>query len=209
MISHKHRVIFVHIPKTAGQSIEHVFLSENGLAWGQRAALLLRQNRDPAAGPERLAHLFACEYVSCGHMAADDFSKYFKFAVIRDPLARLASAYRFRHHSLGISFRQFVEEQLITEPLDLFSGRSRHIFPQSCFVCGGDGNVLVDKLIIFERLADEWPELSRTIFGRSLPLPLINVSPGPRDSLYDPYTRSVARAYYQRDFGLLDCLSRL
>ncbi len=33
MISHQHKCILVHVPKTAGQSIEHVFLDLHGLTW--------------------------------------------------------------------------------------------------------------------------------------------------------------------------------
>ena len=66
MISHRHRCVFVHIPKVAGQSIEHVFLGWNGLNWKGRAPLLLRPNEDPRKGPPRLAHLRAQDYVPDG-----------------------------------------------------------------------------------------------------------------------------------------------
>ena len=38
MISDKYKCIFVHIPKVAGQSIEHVFLDLHGLTWETRNA---------------------------------------------------------------------------------------------------------------------------------------------------------------------------
>ena len=46
MISHKHKTIFVHIPKTGGQSVESVFIEDEGLTWDTRAPLLLRRNDD-------------------------------------------------------------------------------------------------------------------------------------------------------------------
>ena len=61
MISHRHQCVFVHVPKTAGISIEHVFLAQYGLTWDERAPLLLRFNPDPALGPERLGHLTATD----------------------------------------------------------------------------------------------------------------------------------------------------
>lgn len=64
MICHPYRCVFVHVPKTAGMSIEHVFLGLQGLTWEKRSALLLRHNDDPAKGPPRLSHLKASEYVS-------------------------------------------------------------------------------------------------------------------------------------------------
>jgi len=42
MISHKHKTVFVHIPKVAGQSVEQMYLADLGLNWSERAVLLLR-----------------------------------------------------------------------------------------------------------------------------------------------------------------------
>ena len=63
MISHHQKCVFVHIPKNAGQSIEHVFINLLELTWETRAPLLLRRNEHPELGPLRLAHLKAEEYV--------------------------------------------------------------------------------------------------------------------------------------------------
>ena len=97
MICHDFRTIFVHVPKTAGQSVEMVFLNKLNLTWEQRAPLLLRPNSDPAKGPPRLAHLYASEYVSCGHISDEDFARYFKFSVVRNPWARAVSVYKFSY----------------------------------------------------------------------------------------------------------------
>jgi hypothetical protein len=59
MISHPHRCIFVHIPKTAGNSVNRVF----GVDW---------QNHKDLAR-------YAAE------LPPDIFSTYFKFAIVRNP----------------------------------------------------------------------------------------------------------------------------
>ena len=59
MISIKHKTIFIHIPKCAGQSIEYLFLKDLGINWDQRINLLLRSKKFNERGPERLAHLYA------------------------------------------------------------------------------------------------------------------------------------------------------
>lgn len=91
MISHKHKTIFVHVPKCAGQSIEKAFLADLGLDWSSRGPLLLRKNREPAVGPLRLAHLEASEYVKYHYLSEELFTQYYKFAVVRDPYARVVS----------------------------------------------------------------------------------------------------------------------
>ena len=85
MYSPKFKTIFVHIPKTGGQSIEHVFFAEHGLTWDTRAPLLMRVKEKGEQGPKRLAHLLAREYVEFGYVAAEDFAAGFKFTVVRNP----------------------------------------------------------------------------------------------------------------------------
>jgi len=57
MICAQYRCLFVHVPKTAGMSIDQVFLELVGLTWKTRAPLLLGGNDDPKLGPPRLEHL--------------------------------------------------------------------------------------------------------------------------------------------------------
>ena len=96
MISHIHKVIFVHIPKCAGQSVERMFLKDLGLCWDNRASLLLRPKLVSELGPERLAHLFAIEYEKFGFIESSKFQQYFKFAFVRDPIDRILSELNYR-----------------------------------------------------------------------------------------------------------------
>src|SRR4051794_30841719 len=105
MLSHQHQTIFIHISKCAGQSVENAFLADVGLTWETRAPLLLRANGDPRLGPPRLAHLPAADYVACGHVDAQTFERYFKFAIVRDPWSRAISLYR--HLQLNMPFAGF------------------------------------------------------------------------------------------------------
>ena len=68
MISIKHKIIFIHIPKCAGISIENIFLRDLGLSWKERHPLLLRPRKVNEKGPERLAHLYAEEYFKFGYI---------------------------------------------------------------------------------------------------------------------------------------------
>jgi hypothetical protein len=198
MLSVRFNTIFVHVPKTAGQSIERVFLAQHGLDWDNRAALLLCANRDPARGPARLAHLYAREYVSCGHVSETDFSRHFKFAVVRNPYARLVSQFRFRYQD-KLDFRAFVERLGAGE----YDDRTRHMASQANFVLGDDGALAVDEILRFEELPAAFAPVSRRVFGFEQPLPHVNRSRGldPTDS-FDNNLRRIVFRRYERDFDL-------
>jgi hypothetical protein len=100
MLCHHDRCIFVHVPKTAGQSIEHVFLDRVGLTWETRAPLLLRPNDQPRLGPPRLAHLKAREYVACKYVTPEQFAGYFN----EESIAGVARLYQSDLDRFGYRF---------------------------------------------------------------------------------------------------------
>jgi len=195
MYSDKFKTIFVHIPKTGGQSIEHVFLAEHGLTWKTRAALLLRVSEDEEQGPKRLAHLFAREYVPYGYVTASDFAASFKFAVVRNPYDRAVSRYRFKHGAKR-SFRDYVTA-LERETLP------RHDERQSDFVLDDSGKLMVDAILRFENLAEDFAGVSERIFGRAIDLPHENKSKAEMPAETDAIDlRRILYRKYERDFDL-------
>jgi hypothetical protein len=176
MLSHRFQTIFVHVPKAAGQSIATVFLDQHGLNWQQRGELLMRPNRDRRLGPRHLAHLYAREYVGCGHVSPETFARYFKFAVVRNPYERTLSEYRFRIRDSAVPLVDFLNGL----PDDDWFDSARHLAPQTEFLLGSDGRLLVDRVIRYENLEREVPDVFRRIFGSSLSLPRVNESSGPR-----------------------------
>ncbi len=188
--------VFVHIPKTGGQSIEHVFLARLGLTWQDRAAILMRQRGPGEPGPTRLAHLFAREYVEFGYLSADVFADAFKFTVVRNPYDRALSQYRYRTRNRPATFESFIA--LLAE-----NDESRHLMPQADFVLDNSGQPLVDRIIRFEQLADEFAEMSKRIFGKRVELEHHNKSPdaiGPE--ALDTATRRIIHKRYEQDFDL-------
>ncbi len=200
MLSRDYRTIFVHIPKTGGQSVETVFLRVHGLTWEKRAPLLLRPNADPLKGPRRLAHLYASEYCSLGHVSRADFESFFKFAVVRNPWARSVSSYKFAVQSQGIAFDRFVRETVL-ERRPLPGLDSRQVDAQTLYVQGERGDLLVDEILKYENLTAGFAEISRRIFGREEKLPAVNVSPDRRDyrTFYDDETAEIVARTYAAD----------
>jgi hypothetical protein len=174
MIDRKHDAIFVHVPKTGGQSVEKVLLELNGLKWEERAPMLLRKNADPAVGPERLAHITAAEYVSLGHVTREDFDRMFKFAFVRNPWSRMVSAYLYRDLEHDMSFARFVEQFLDYD--DRFLNDTRHAMPQAEYLYDEEGTLLVDFVGRFERIAADFAEATEQMGLGRLDLPHKNKS---------------------------------
>jgi hypothetical protein len=98
MFSDRYNALYVHIPKTGGQSIEHVFVTMHGLKWKNRESLLLRENDEPGGrAPRHLAHLYASEYRDRGYLTAERFACALKFATIRNPYDRARSEFKYRN----------------------------------------------------------------------------------------------------------------
>jgi hypothetical protein len=163
----------VHVPKTAGISVEHVFLNLMGLTWETRAPLLLRHNDDPTRGPPRLSHLTAAEYVSLGYLTQQDFDAYFKFSFVRNPWDRLVSEYRYRGYPVRVDFKTFVFEHL---PERQFSDLYTHIVPQYDFLHDEGGKLLVDFVGRYESLQADFDVVCSRLGLPATPLPHVNGS---------------------------------
>lgn len=112
MVSHKHKCIFVHVPKAAGTSIERAFMEDLGLDMDNRHALLLGASTNISVGPRRVSHLTAAEYVDLYFVSQEIFDAYFKFAIVRNPIDRLYSTYKYKRFIDYLSFDDFIKLKL-------------------------------------------------------------------------------------------------
>ncbi len=180
--------LFIHIPKTAGQSIEQCFLQFLNIPWEYRHTLLLRPNHDPAKGPPILAHLTAKEYLSYGYISPQEFTKYFKFSFVRNPWERLVSEYNWRGHYNKYTFKYWLKKAF---PKPGWTDVWRHVMPQYEYLFDADKTCLVDFIGRFERLEHDF-ELIRNRINRQLPdLSHVNQSSGKRL----PETRSLVMRF--------------
>ncbi len=172
MISHHHECIFVHIPRTAGQSVEHYFLDRLGLDWRRRAPLLLRPNDIPELGPPRLAHLKAMEYVRYRYITREQFDRYFKFTFVRNPWDRLVSIYKHLNMHHVCDFKTFVMGKLRDGTY-----RRKHywfICPQQEYLCDDNGELCMDFVGRFEQLQGDFMQVGRKLGMESASLPHVN-----------------------------------
>ncbi len=154
MVCLEYNCLFVHVPKTAGQSIEQFFMDRLGLDWAtDRERLLLQANDDPAKGTEKLAHLSAAEYVRCGHVSQAEYDRLYSFSFVRNPYQRLVSEYLYRNYFHHRSFADFVLNKL---PQPGWDDKYRHVMPQYDMLHGPDGQLLVDFVGRFENLQTDF-----------------------------------------------------
>lgn len=224
MICREFSCLFVHIPKTAGQSIEQFFLDQLGMPRNSdRNQLLLGNNPDPNKGTEKLSHLSAAEYTHCGYIEAVEFDRLFKFSFVRNPWERIVSEYRYRNYFHHRSFRDFLRYRL---PAPGWDDRYRHIMPQYDMLHDQDGKLLVDFLGRFETLAQDFARVCKQLGMDCSELPHRNPSDKRSRNLkrtlrnwlyfngenskenylefYDDETASIVGKLYQKDLEAFD-----
>lgn len=219
MICREYQCLFVHVPKTAGQSVEQFFMDRMGLDWdNDRAQVLLGDNPDRTRGTQKLAHLSADEYVRCGFLTRAEFEGAYKFSFVRNPYSRLVSEYLYRNYFDHRSFRDFVLNKL---PQPGWDDRYRHVMPQYDMLHDGDDRLLVDFVGRFESLQSDFDRICAHLGIEDSELPHRNASDKRsrnfkrrlRNALfrngenqkrhytefYDDETRAAVSAYYRRD----------
>lgn len=194
MISFAHRTVFIHVPKCGGQSVELAFLDHLGLSWQNRGALLLGRKPAQWGGQNRhLAHLKAEEYLRFGYITPLMWSQFFTFAVVRNPFARVASAFHYLDPA---------RESLEAFALSLDSKRNGFLDPAWHYVRGEDGRPLVSAWYRLEDLGDNWPAIAaRARLGRA-PLPHRNAGGEKRrEAVWTPAAIDAVQEVYAEDFN--------
>jgi hypothetical protein len=153
LISQRHKTIFVHIPKCGGQSLEHMFLSDLGLAWKDKSKLLMRRRKSAEQGPPKLGHLIASDYVACGYIDAEEFESYYKFSIVRNPHNRLLSAYNYLGFRDLVSFSYFVNT-IVVNNLKNKDSWFWFLRPQVDFILDKNKQLLVNQIFKIENLAE-------------------------------------------------------
>ena len=196
MYCEKFNILFVHIPKTGGQSITQYFLGLEWIPWEQRERYFLRINADPREGPPQTAHFTIDEYYNSDLLPPGVAKGATKFSIVRNPWARLWSEYNFQWKSICSwdDFFDFFPGKIID---DHATGRDalRHIKPQIEFI---DEDV---QILMFESLKDEFSAFCDQHQLPNLGLPHLNQvsdSVNYRDA-YDEKKKAAVAAFYEQD----------
>lgn len=185
------KCIFVHIPKTGGQSIS-ALLREVGV-------------RRLADGDIELEHITVTMI-----QKRIQYDNFFKFTVVRDPVDRMMSEYRFSKqnnyrpyllNSQDLSFNRFVQAVANLDLSGMTHAMANHLYPQTSFIYDGD-RLLVDYVIRFENLNEGMSVVSERLGGLP-PLEHLNAS-RPEEIECDESSLELIYKMYAEDYRLLD-----
>jgi hypothetical protein len=207
-ISHKYRAIFIHIQKTGGNSISHLF---------ERLDPELVQELPPAPGTLRLKHRFAGDLQAM--VSAEVFAHYTKFSVVRNPYDRLRSWYsmfKYQKTDSGITPGAMPNADRLGDAvyaevapyLGSFEGflampneglLERFFYNQLDYLTV-DGALAVDKVLRFESLGQDFDALAKQL-GVAASLPHLNKSSAGQDyrKAYTEAGRQLVARRFQRD----------
>lgn len=148
MISHKHKCIFIHIPKCAGSSVEKSLMGKQYVKWDEHNKIWVQH-----ATAQQVKKLY-CQ----------DYEDYFSFAFVRNPWDRAVSDYFWIKKDLKIkdTFKNFLllENNFNTPKLSYphlnSFGRGDHVLAQSDFILNSRGEQIVNFIGKFENLQQDF-----------------------------------------------------
>ena len=204
MISHKHKYIYIHIPKTGGNSVEAALLENIGIPPE-------RCNDEGLTKAERQEYRIWYTHgeIDVQHRKLGQYKKwrereYFTFSFVRNPWDRYVSEYFYiyEHHDnreefrqLFPTFRDFVMEDALSNWCYY-----AHDFQQIEFILNANEHKLVDFIGKCETLQDDFDHVCRKLNLGHMKLPRTNQTAHTHYSTYYDYeTKMVTAKKYKAD----------
>ncbi|MFM1887605.1 MAG: hypothetical protein RL026_2762 [Pseudomonadota bacterium] len=157
ILSHRHRLAFIAIPKSASHSIRFALRDQLGPEDEEQVALFVQRRIDhPVFAADGHGHQTARQVRDA--LGEARWPQYCSFAVLRNPWERFVScvAFMMRNNGWFADDPQGAMRRVLESPQQL----SRvHYWPQSRFVCDDDGQVMVTRLLRAEQLQAGFDEL--------------------------------------------------
>lgn len=212
MISHKHRCIFIHIPKTGGASIEHIIWpskkdkTELNLWMGFTSKY---SNKYQTGG---LQHLLASQVKK--EVGDNTFDNYFKFTIVRNPWDKAISQYTYMKKREDLrSFIGMKKDDCFKKYLSLISTKNHVQWEnQSKFILDMNQNIMVDYIGRFETFEHDVYEILHKIKMRSniLGIKIIKIPHRNKSDrshyreYYDRESQEIVNYLYKQDIELFD-----
>lgn len=199
MISHKHKYIFVHIPKCAGTSTEKALLNYEGIEIDLNDKFYLNST------PESIKKEYLLDYPL--HSYSQHFylnqykqslaSAYYCFTFVRNPWDLMVSEYFYilKNYEINFSFEEFIETGGNVKELKWFVEKGHHLLPQVNFL-----NENINFIGKFENLQDDFNAICDAIKIPRTDLPCCNpTNHNHYTTYYDNSTRDIIAKRYKED----------
>jgi hypothetical protein len=157
IISHRHRLVFIAVPKSASHSIRFALRDQLGPIDEEQVSLFVRRRIDhPVFAAMEHGHQLAREVRDA--LGAERWSAYRSFAVVRNPWERFVSyvAFMMRHNGSFEREPRGAMRRVLANPQNQ---SAVHYRPQSDFVTDETGRQIVTRLCRAERLQADFDEL--------------------------------------------------
>ena len=183
---HQHKLLFIHIPKTGGTSVETKFnvIRKNELYEEK----IKEVDGILFAKQHWLPYLIEKEF-------PEKFKQYKKFCIVRNPYTRVISEYFYQYPSQRVSFNNFVLKQLNTNERD-------HYLPQHLYF----ENIEYDYVLRTETLNEDFKKMSKD-FPFDGEIKRINqrgCGSENRMNLLTPETIKKINSLYEKDFKMFE-----
>ena len=159
MISHKHKFIFIHIPRTGGTTIEHMLknyqegnlIEQGGGIWvpDEATQLKILKVYPDFNFKNDSKHMTANQWKL---VLGDDYQNYYKFTIVRNPFDKCLSIKKFLSNHLDV---RKMEKWLIK---------------QDMFIEDKDGNIIIDDIFYHENIKEVYGKICKKLHIEEKPL---------------------------------------
>jgi hypothetical protein len=228
-VDRKKKILFIHIPKTGGGSIEKAmglwgfnnagsnFINQVTL-YGYISVNYKNRNvfRSETKVNNWLSHWYCFRNLLLGKTSLNtplqhasfleienilNLNKYFKFSIVRNPYTRVISTYNWlmSNNDIDMSFQDFVFNYIPSQ-----INTNYYLTPQNLMLINQNGEINIDFIGRFEKLFSDFNKL-KSKFDFEGEIPSIHQRKYSKEIKYfDEKTKAVICKFYKKDFELFD-----
>ena len=211
----KKNVIFIHVPKTGGGSVENVLLGNYFKDFNDESFDLKKEREKIHSIDKKWAQHFTLNETASSRNITD-LSSYFKFAFVRNPWDRMVSEYLYVKKNSGCGCRGNIRRipRTFNEYIlkNFKCSWRNHVAPQWQFVCNSEKKISVDFLGRFENFEEDLKKVFRTLeIDQDYKIPTVNQTQKIKQKILKPYwlyydkqTKEIVEDKFQQDIRMFN-----